>query len=401
MHPEQPVFTGGSITRSVRLESEDGLDERLWYRFPPELADSITDSLDPFVIGSIFLAMRKRADLICHGAVSPSLIRNLAEFQAYWFSNRPRKYARVQILADDARETVEGNCGDRAISTFTGGLDSSHTIYRHRSKLCGQLARNIEAALFVHGLDIPLGEPDSFKRTATINEDTLASLGVKLLTLATNQKEINPDWNETHGAGIASCLSFFSKSFNEGIIPGSYTYRDLSKPWGSNPVSDHLLSSRSFSIFHDGAVWTRPEKLIPLQDWKTGYDRLRVCFSGEERDKNCGRCGKCVITMLSIESFRLPMPASFPQKLTPEHFELLNDLDEVHIDSLEYMITSIPPAPLAVPHIGAIRRCLKENRKRLKSEEKRVANESGKIPTVLRDLSRVKRKLSEVLGSSH
>lgn len=377
IYPEDPVSDGQSLTRSVRIEKLRGKTKRLWHRFPLEYAPMLTDSMDPFVIGTIFLAMRNRANLVVHGTVSPSLIRGLSEYQAYWYCVARKKYARIEITADELKEstTIEG---ERSLTTFTGGLDSTYTIYRHKSGLCGQAQRQIDSALFVHGFDIPLEDEESFHRVAALNRETLGSVDIKLLTMATNQKEINPDWNDTHGAGIASCLAFFQRAFCEGIIPGSFDYKHKFV-WGSNPTSDHLLSSKSFQIVHDCAVWTRVEKLIPLRNWPLAYNRMRVCFSGEEHDKNCGKCAKCALTMLTIKLARLPMPESFPTGLSDQTFDSLKDMDEPSLATFEHLLSSVPLAPVLLPHAAAVKRCLKANRSRLSSPEQTVSSVSRQL----------------------
>ncbi|MBC8000506.1 MAG: hypothetical protein IAF58_21320 [Leptolyngbya sp.] len=299
--------------------------------------------------------------------MSPSLIRNLLEFQNYWYSVLPQKYGRIEFQCDSQNENPAIS-EDRSICAFTGGIDSTYSIYRHASGVCGQMKRKIEAALFVHGFDIPLSDKEAYNRAFATNQETLDFFKIKLFGIETNHKELNPDWNYTHGAGIASSLSFFQKHFSEGIIPATYTYPESGLAWGSNPVSDHFMSSRSFSIFHDGAVWGRGFKLIPLKEWKFGYDRMRVCYSAEEKDKNCGRCGKCVITMLTATIFKCPLPESFPHALNKELFDNMDELDEVHLLHLENMSKMYS---MVLPFKTQIQRVIKANKQRLEQVSKR------------------------------
>src|SRR4029453_16782486 len=191
--PEKQSLEGDAITKAVHIELPDATRKRLWHRFPLELSAYLTDSLDPFLVGSIFMGMRAGHQIRVHGPVSASLIRNLAEFQAYWYCLMPTKYARVDIYADDEREAPPAPPGDRSICAFTGGVDSSYTIYRHTTAMCGRLTRSIEAGLFVHGFDIPLSDGDAFARAARVNAETLESVGVKLFTMASNHRELNEE----------------------------------------------------------------------------------------------------------------------------------------------------------------------------------------------------------------
>jgi hypothetical protein len=131
---------------SVRLETQGRDPEVLWYRLPAAQAASLSQSMDPFVIGTVFLAMRRATDLRVHGQVSPSLLRNLEEFQAAWNCWHPDRYQRVEIQADTEREG-EITPRDHAAMTFSGGLDSCFTAWRHTRGNCGRRRQNLMAAV--------------------------------------------------------------------------------------------------------------------------------------------------------------------------------------------------------------------------------------------------------------
>lgn len=361
IYPLEPKQVDGQIELSAEIELPDGHRDRLWYRVPEELSDHVTISADHFLVAAMFVAMRAKANVRVHGTVSPMLIRNLMEFQAYWYALVPRKYTRVEIHAEIEKETDNDPEQDKSICAFSGGLDSSFTMYRHASGICGRLKRNIGAGLFVHGFDIPLSDDESYKRAFRTNQDTLKSLGIPLFSLQSNHRELFPDWNETHATGVASALMLFKRGFSEGIIPGTYCYNDVAPTWGSNPTSDHLMSSRSFAIFHDGAVWNRGAKLYHLREWQTAYERIRVCFSNTSKDQNCGRCGKCIATLLLVKWLNLPLPCSFAEPLSKELLESAPELDEVHLEAFE----SILKVGGNLPYRNEIRELVEVNRKRL------------------------------------
>ena len=382
IYPLEPKLIDGQIELAAQIEMPNGQRDRLWYRIPEELAEHVTSSADPFLVAAIFAAMKAKADVQIHGTVSPFLIRNLMEYQAYWYAHMPRKYNRVEIQADEEKETDNNADLDRSICAFSGGIDSCYTVYRHASGICGKLKRNIGAGLFVQGFDISLDEDVAFQRAFRTNEDTLKSLGIPLFSMQTNHRCLFEEWNETHAAGLASALMFFKRGFSEGIIPGTYSYVDKAPTWGSNPTSDHLMSTRNFSIFHDGAVWNRSAKLLPLRDWQTGYERLRVCYSNDEKDRNCGRCGKCLITLLLFSTMRLPVPCSFPEPLSKELIANAKELDELHLQALEVFCKSGP----FLPFRSELLQLVAENKKRLiahKFSRKALRKTGEKIKEIL------------------
>ncbi len=68
-------------------------------------------------------------------------------------------------------------------------------------------------------------------------------------------------------------------------------------------------------VVHDGAAFTRVEKVAAIADWQTGCDNLRVCWQGEHRGSNCGRCEKCQRTMFDFICNGLPVPSCLPQEI--------------------------------------------------------------------------------------
>jgi hypothetical protein len=203
--PEEPREADGAVTLSARVEGPEGVLDPLWFRLPARFAPRGAPSAEPFVASLVFRAMEHGAELVVHGAVSPSLLANLEEFQQVWSAWRPDLFRRVEIRADVEKEPAPA-AGNGAVCAFTGGVDSAYTVWRHHAGLAGRGRRKIEAAAFVHGFDVPLSQPEAFARAAGRAQATLESVGLELIQVATNQRQFCPRWDETHGAGIAACL---------------------------------------------------------------------------------------------------------------------------------------------------------------------------------------------------
>src|SRR5215470_12231806 len=97
---EEALEAESTITLSAIIESPKRGRCKLWYRIPSQFSSLITSSGDPFIVGNIFLIMSEGADCIVHGRVSPSLLRNLAEFQAAWSCWHPNRYRQEEITAE-------------------------------------------------------------------------------------------------------------------------------------------------------------------------------------------------------------------------------------------------------------------------------------------------------------
>jgi hypothetical protein len=352
---EEPIVgVDGSLTISTVVESPQSGITNLWYRIPGKYAAFVTDSCDPLVVANVFNFMKLGFDCLVHGRVSPSLLRNLTEFQAAWSCWRPGLYKQVDIVGSDEVETAQADDPELAVAAFTGGADSCYTILSHKKGLCPRRwQRNLEAGLLIHGFDIPLEQGDAFERAAQKARETLASVGMELITMSTNHMTLNPDWEDTHIAGVASCLMLLNRRYGQGLIASGLDYNTLKTPWGSNPITDYLCSSNSFKIVHDGAAVTRVQKFKQIAKWEEGFSKLRVCFSANTRDENCGICSKCVFTIMALRIHGMEVPASFPQPLDAMAINLETTNAE-DIIGFKKLITSARKANLMDPWVNVL-----------------------------------------------
>ena len=102
------------------------------------------------------------------------------------------------------------------------------------------------------------------------------------------------------------------------MIGSSNPYDSLVIPCESSPITDHLLSSGEFVVIHDGASHSRTEKVAQVAEWKKGMNNLRVCWQGELKDRNCGKCEKCVRTKLNFLACNRDVPEYFPESVSIE-----------------------------------------------------------------------------------
>jgi hypothetical protein len=270
------------------------------------------------VIATIFLSMSQGGEVRVHGQVSPYLLKNLEEFQAIWSSWRPQQYKIVSITAETEREEPAAREEERAISTFSGGVDSCFSAFRHYTGQCGRQKRNLQAGLMVQGFDIPL-QDKAFEGAMQKSHLILASLDMECIPIATNFREVVKfNWEDTFGTGVASCLHLVKGGYTAGIIASSHAYQTRNFVYGSNPLTDHLLSSQYFEIVHDGALFPRLEKIRYLLDWPEALENLRVCWQGEQKDRNCGVCEKCVRNILNFRLLGVDLPPCFEHDVSAQ-----------------------------------------------------------------------------------
>lgn len=365
--PEEIVSSGDSITISAIIENPGGKHQHLWYRLPAAYREAVTKSCDPFVLGMLFSIMKTSADVLVHGQVSPSLLRNLVEFQDTWELWDPAKYRRIEISADVEREDARIET-DEAIMGFSGGADSAYTAWRHRTGQAGRHQRNLVAGVMVHGFDIPLAEADVFAGAVKRARLMSASIGMELIPIATNFREMGGTWEDAFGAGLASSLMLLQGRYNTGLIAGAYDYAHLVFPCGSNPITDGMMSSDSFQIIHDGAALDKLEKLRQIQKWPEALKYLRVCYLGRYAG-NCCRCFKCVKTMMMFRMIRQGLPECFERDISDAEILRLRVLSLGDIQFGEKFVEQAKNASIKASWLRAFQFSILINRLRLSAKQ--------------------------------
>ena len=179
---------------------------------------------------------------------------------------------------------------------FSAGLDSLYTFLKHREE--------ITDLIFVHGLDVKLSDTSLLEKTSKKIREFASAFGVNVVEIETNIRELlDPyvDWLFWgHGAALAAIGHLLYPDFHRLYIAASNTYADL-YPCGTHPVLDHLWSTEALAFVHDGCEATRVEKAALVSKSDIALHTLRVCWENPNSAYNCGRCEKCLRTMINLK----------------------------------------------------------------------------------------------------
>lgn len=391
--PEQSVCREGHIELTAVLELPNGNKESLWYRVPEEYGPILCEGADPFVVALAPRLAKEGEPVRVHGQVSPSLLQNLGEFQAAWAGFIPG-LSRVEIRAETEQELSLPSDRDGAIVAFSGGVDSCFSAFRHARGAALYFPRQIKAGLMVHGFDIPLSEPEMFSSAALQSRKLLESLGLELIPMSTNYRDVVKDWTHSYGAGVASCLMMSAGRFREGLIGQGLAYSHfmfLSE--GSNPLTDALLSSNSFAVIPDGAEYQRAEKILMMRDWEELRTGLRVCWAGAQKDRNCCKCEKCIRNILTFRVLGLGLPQCFESDVSTKQIDELGPLNEIKmVTQYDNIVAEASRRGLTDVWVKALRRRLESVRRLRRS---RIRREIARFPYYV---WRVRVRLLRLLG---
>jgi glycosyltransferase involved in cell wall biosynthesis/polysaccharide pyruvyl transferase WcaK-like protein len=296
--------------RSARVRWSDG-DFRLRVDVPGRFASAAEDA-SPFLCATLLLAMRLGEDLEIRGAVSARLLENLhriIDLYAQWDS---RLY-RSRVTARDG--AVAGRRGTGVGCFFSRGVDSMYSASVPRG-LPGRLTHLIHSDRLE-----PIHSPAVRAEEVRLAEEAAARLGLPLVVLDTNLRELTDpivrDWSDMAGAGLGFLATSLAGGLRHVVVPASAGQRTVI-PTGTSPMLDPLFSTGELSIHHDVPA-NRPAKVAWLARERPDLlPWLKVCFF-EDRPDNCGRCSKCLLTMLALEaSGSLSLATGFPSEIDPE-----------------------------------------------------------------------------------
>ena len=275
--------------------------EEYWFDVSRAHENELSSTGNPWLVCLLPLAATVGEPIRLAHPVDRPLLENAARLMRIWRA----WYPAIHEVAIEAPQASAPDSGQRprAGAFFSGGVDSFFTILRSRDAAAPAERSAIDDLLTVWGFDIPLGKPEAFARLRDRNRVVARALGKTLIDVATNLRATRwstASWSHlAHGAGLASVALALEKRFHSVYVAGGGGYRGL-HPWGSHSVTDPLYSSWQTRIVYDAVAWLRTEKIEHIANHEAVRRALHVCYEGES-DRNCGRCNKCLRTMLTLE----------------------------------------------------------------------------------------------------
>jgi len=310
-------FVRHSAEISLRSPAGREIVGELWFEAERPWAWEAPDA-EIFLLAVYQWAMQLGADIEVSGGVTHGLLANLEEFGEAWVRWMPRTYKRIRVVADEVIEPYLSAAPFEAVAAFSGGVDATFTAMRHAKAQVGQRTRRLKACAFIHGFDIGLDDQAAYDHAFESARRTLDDVKVPLIRIRTNFRKLVPvSWEDAHVAALAAALHTVQGTARVGLVGSTKAYNELVIPYGSLPITDPMLSSERLGVIHDGASHTRTEKVAAIATWPAGAKGLRVCWQESSNGRNCGKCEKCIRSMLNFRVSNLPIPDCFDEPLVP------------------------------------------------------------------------------------
>jgi len=291
---------GSKLSAHIHCPGSDLDGKELWICYPPDYLDRLSSWADPWIAMLLWPAMRLGHTLRIDAPASARLAESTDDLMAV-MSCWDARFQRIEIEPEGV--TRHPACDGVTASFFSGGVDSFYTVLKNHA---AQPARygTVSHLIFAHGFDIPLHDVELYNRVLPAMQRCAKDLGCTLVPCATNVREVIPEalvgWPMYYGAPLAGMALGLCGLWSRVLIPAPQTYKDTF-PNGSHPVLDPLWSTEAVQLIHDGAEATRVVKIETIAASESALRHLRVCWRNPEGQYNCGRCEKCVRTMISLK----------------------------------------------------------------------------------------------------
>ena len=315
----------GVATSMATVHWEDRQREPVdvFYSVDEEDAWRVSLNHDAFRIPAAVVAMHDRETRLTGGDPMCPVLQNGLASSLAWLT-RWADFEEVRPTIDLPPGCVHPTPEAGSAAAFvSGGIDSSAVLAaNHDAYEIGHPLR-ITVGLVVVGLQVHRW----MDRTAISDQlaaarDELSTVGsaagIDIVPIATNLRTLNEStafwWYEYQGAALAGIGHLFSQSISNLSIADSGEIRYINN-WGSHPLLDPGYGNHSLRIWHELAHIGRLERTRLVATNAGLLEGLNVCNSPEAGDQNCGRCEKCLRTMLGLEALgALTTVPTFPRR---------------------------------------------------------------------------------------
>lgn len=252
----------------------------------------LRDNTEAFIALALLPAMKRRADILARGTISPIFLWGIETIQEVFHEWKP-SYTPTAVRG--IQTAWEERPPDGRVGVFfSGGLDSFYTFLKRKDE--------ITDLIFIHGFDLNLNDHAGRAQALEMVKRAGDHFGVRVLEIETDVRaflESYVFWGLSHGAALAGIGHLLSPEFKRIYIPGAGIYASLI-PWGVHPLLDSFWSSEALDFVSDGYEAARVKKAALLAVHEIALQNLRVCLRNPGSAVNCGECEKCVRTMVDL-----------------------------------------------------------------------------------------------------
>jgi len=286
----------------------------LYIETEPEFESALSLNPHAFLVACIMPALHYGEKRVLLDAdICPELkigLETAMGWIRHWFYTPAKEL--VKIDAKTRSSMPLPRTPGRAGFFFSGGIDSFATLKANRLNYPFKHPLSIRDGILVYGLE--MDEPEAFVHVRESLSGMASEMGIELMPVYTNlylnyrdedaRNGFNFWTNKFMGSALAAVAHAFSGRLTAVSIASSFDIPNLG-PHGLNPILNQNYSSADLRIINDGLNLTRLQKVMLLSRDNAVLRNLRVCNHFKRYragNLNCGRCEKCLRTMLALVS---------------------------------------------------------------------------------------------------
>ncbi len=297
------------IAATVKWEDCDLPQKEIYIETEKAFSRDILCNPNAFLVGCLIPAMHfgeKRIKM--EAEVCPGLKEGLITVMSLMNTWSKGTFNPLDIEVKTAEEMLYPKEKRHAGLFLSGGIDSLAALRMNILSYPENHPGAVKDCLLVHGFDIggvvERGMKNHVFERAKAAMDTVAKdADVRLIPVLTNIRHLCDErdlWlDKFFGAVLAFVAHTFAPILNLVYIASSYDIPNL-VPCGSHPMLDPEYSSFDVRIRHTGVAFSRLDKLRIVANWDAALQNIRVCLANVQDRLNCGKCEKCVRTMIGL-----------------------------------------------------------------------------------------------------
>jgi hypothetical protein len=299
----------------------------IWFAVPSVMRSMLcSDRADPWLSALLLPAMRLGEPLEIEAAVSSELAAAVGHLQTVYRTWLPS--TSTVPVRTGARFGPPRDAGHRVGLFFSCGVDSWYSLLRTASRV----ARGHPGAtdlICVHGIDIDVGPRKQGVAEQLFDNTRRAAdeFGLGAVTVSTNIRRLysrlGVSWRWGQSGALAGIGFALQQEVGTFLIaaghPNSFVIEGPGAAGAAHPLLMPMFSTAQCEFAVHGVEVDRLAKVGEIVHSPLALDTLRVCWANHRLEYNCGRCAKCIRTMLELEICdALDRCSTMPDHLVPD-----------------------------------------------------------------------------------
>lgn len=307
VEPLREVSQDGKWMRfGAHIIFSDGTSLTRWLEAPNDREYNPNDDMILMRAYPYLSTMLKNGDFVYfNGRLTEGVHAALHHAMQYYHNHWNNGDALYHMVNVDVREEVAANVkpfNNESVIAFSGGVDAAHALLAHKMKTQGALNTDIKTAIMIMGIEVETSQ-EKIDKKVRLCKETLGYYGVELVCVNL------PDYHTgmcRYMWNVCGALFLFANTgkYAWGLIGSGG--EDLRHIWFSNNEEKATLLDRftckSFAVRMEGSCESRTSKCRLIANSDICMKNLMTCFAFGKQKNGCGRCRKCVRTILNFRA---------------------------------------------------------------------------------------------------